>query len=180
MGFKYNWNARPGLRVAHENKDEFLTRPTRTRELREGIPTRVTRSSPLSLLGAAPCGLPCSILSTPNIRHSADPTSNAPPHTLPKPNSPFRPASRPGPPITHSREMAEDKPLEDWESQPPYKPASQRPDFVAEHRGSCHCGRVEYSLSRDRPLSSKYCHCRDCQVLHGKAACTSSSAKPSC
>jgi hypothetical protein len=63
--------------------------------------------------------------------------------------------------------MAAEKPREDWESQPPYKPASQRPNFTTKHRGSCHCGRVEYLLSRDRPLSSKYCHCRDCQVLHG-------------
>lgn len=57
-----------------------------------------------------------------------------------------------------------------WENEPPYKPPSQRPDFTAQHRGSCHCGRVKYSLSRDRPLASKYCHCRDCQVLHGKPA----------
>lgn len=57
-----------------------------------------------------------------------------------------------------------------WADEPPYAPASQRPGFVARRRASCHCGRVKYSLGRERPLASKYCHCRGCQVLHGKRA----------
>lgn len=40
-------------------------------------------------------------------------------------------------------------------------------EFVVKWRGQCHCGRVKYQLSRDRPLSSKYCHCTTCQRLHG-------------
>lgn len=54
-----------------------------------------------------------------------------------------------------------------WADEPPYAPASQRPGFVARRRASCHCGRVKYSLGRERPLASKFCHCRGCQVLHG-------------
>lgn len=56
-----------------------------------------------------------------------------------------------------------------WADKPPYAPASQRPGFVARRRASCHCGRVKYSLGRERPLASKFCHCRGCQVLHGKS-----------
>lgn len=65
------------------------------------------------------------------------------------------------------KKMTANEPREDWQKQPPYRPISQDPGFAAKHTGSCHCGRVRYSLSRDRPLSSKYCHCRDCQALHG-------------
>lgn len=39
--------------------------------------------------------------------------------------------------------------------------------FPVKWRGQCHCGRVQYQVSRDRPLSSKYCHCTTCQRLHG-------------
>lgn len=38
--------------------------------------------------------------------------------------------------------------------------------FSVKWRGQCHCGRVRYQLGRDRPLSSKYCHCTTCQRLH--------------
>jgi hypothetical protein len=31
---------------------------------------------------------------------------------------------------------------------------------------SCYCGRVRYQ-TRGEPLSSKLCHCRGCQLLHG-------------
>ncbi|KAF5017582.1 hypothetical protein F66182_10472 [Fusarium sp. NRRL 66182] len=58
-----------------------------------------------------------------------------------------------------------------WETQPPY----QRPDEATEKResfekkvhGSCHCGQVQYWLSKDKPLASKYCHCIDCKKIHG-------------
>lgn len=40
-------------------------------------------------------------------------------------------------------------------------------DFPVKWRGQCHCGRVKYQLRRERPLSSKYCHCTTCQRLHG-------------
>jgi hypothetical protein len=38
--------------------------------------------------------------------------------------------------------------------------------FIARYRGRCNCGRVEFESSAD-PVDSKYCHCRDCQRLHG-------------
>ncbi|PKS06240.1 hypothetical protein jhhlp_006986 [Lomentospora prolificans] len=58
------------------------------------------------------------------------------------------------------------QPDADWTAQPPYQSASHRSDYVPRHRGSCHCGRIQYSLAREEPLASKYCHCRDCQTLH--------------
>ncbi|KAI5460892.1 Mss4-like protein [Mariannaea sp. PMI_226] len=58
-----------------------------------------------------------------------------------------------------------------WKCRPPYqKPDTRSPEretFERKIEGSCHCGKVKYWLSRDIPLSSKYCHCRDCRVLHG-------------
>ncbi|UNI16939.1 hypothetical protein JDV02_003321 [Purpureocillium takamizusanense] len=60
-----------------------------------------------------------------------------------------------------------------WALQPPYQsldPPDSSPSpsaAAAALRGACHCGRITYRLSRDAPLDSKYCHCRDCQVLHG-------------
>lgn len=51
-----------------------------------------------------------------------------------------------------------------WETDHPY----QKPDadFKSAWEGACHCGRVRYSLSREKPLASKYCHCTDCQRMH--------------
>ncbi|KFH45385.1 hypothetical protein ACRE_038390 [Hapsidospora chrysogenum ATCC 11550] len=56
-----------------------------------------------------------------------------------------------------------------------HRPPYQRPDessperekFEKKLRGECHCGQVVYWLSTDNPLDVKYCHCHDCQVLHG-------------
>lgn len=79
---------------------------------------------------------------------------------------------------------AETKPATpDWQHRPPYLPPSSydnndslsssssppfsRPSFDTKLRAHCHCGRVSYRLSRDAPLASKYCHCTDCQVMHG-------------
>jgi hypothetical protein len=64
--------------------------------------------------------------------------------------------------------MSEDQ---DWTTQPPYAPpppsSSSESAFTPRWTGTCHCGRVRYHLSRERPLATKYCHCRGCQVLHG-------------
>ncbi len=38
--------------------------------------------------------------------------------------------------------------------------------FVPRYRAQCHCGAVCYEVCAD-PLDAKYCHCRDCQLLHG-------------
>lgn len=60
---------------------------------------------------------------------------------------------------------------QDWKTAAPYLPSSQAEvdgkPFDKKIRGECHCGQVSYWLSRDRPLASKFCHCRDCQKMHG-------------
>ena len=38
--------------------------------------------------------------------------------------------------------------------------------FVARYTARCHCQAVCYEIKAD-PLDAKYCHCRNCQVLHG-------------
>jgi hypothetical protein len=55
---------------------------------------------------------------------------------------------------------------------PPYQgpdeSSPEREKFEKKLRGECHCGQVVYWLSTDNPLDVKYCHCHDCQVLHGQ------------
>jgi hypothetical protein len=56
----------------------------------------------------------------------------------------------------------------EWKFNAPYKVHSKDGDgFKALYEGSCHCGRVKYQLSRERPLDAKFCHCTTCQVIHG-------------
>ncbi|KAJ5612058.1 hypothetical protein N7510_005252 [Penicillium lagena] len=50
---------------------------------------------------------------------------------------------------------------------PPYKIQSAKEFGPVKWRGHCLCGKVSYVLKRDKPLESKYCHCRVCQVNHG-------------
>lgn len=58
-----------------------------------------------------------------------------------------------------------------WQHRPPYQGPTEtspaRKSFTKKLRGACHCGRVVYWLSSDNPLNVKYCHCHDCQVIHG-------------
>ncbi|KAJ5984019.1 hypothetical protein N7481_006118 [Penicillium waksmanii] len=56
---------------------------------------------------------------------------------------------------------------EDPSNRPPYvlTPLDQYGDI--RWRAHCQCGKVSYSLRRERPLKAKFCHCRGCQVLHG-------------
>ncbi|KAK6079637.1 hypothetical protein SCUP234_00642 [Seiridium cupressi] len=54
-----------------------------------------------------------------------------------------------------------------WHQRPPYAQAPGADPFEKKYEGKCHCGRVKYWLNREAPLSSKYCHCRGCQLLHG-------------
>jgi hypothetical protein len=56
-----------------------------------------------------------------------------------------------------------------WKFRAPYKVHEDGDNFEALYEGGCHCGRVKYQLSREKPLSSKYCHCTTCQSLHGKS-----------
>ena len=56
---------------------------------------------------------------------------------------------------------------DDWKHRAPYKIHDNNENFPVRYEGSCHCGRVKYQLSREKPLASKYCHCTTCQRLHG-------------
>lgn len=56
---------------------------------------------------------------------------------------------------------------DEWKHRAPYRVHGENEDFPVKWRGQCHCGRVRYQLSRERPLASKYCHCTTCQRLHG-------------
>lgn len=57
--------------------------------------------------------------------------------------------------------------LNQWKHRAPYKVQGNDPNFHARYSGSCHCGKVTYQLSREKPLDSKYCHCTTCQKIHG-------------
>ena len=54
-----------------------------------------------------------------------------------------------------------------WKFRAPYKVHDNDPNFHARYSASCHCGKIKYQLSREKPLDSKYCHCTTCQKLHG-------------
>ena len=56
----------------------------------------------------------------------------------------------------------------EWKFRAPYKIHESSDKFNAIYEASCHCGRVQYQLSREKPLDAKYCHCTTCQRLHGK------------
>ncbi|KAF4633773.1 hypothetical protein G7Y89_g4344 [Cudoniella acicularis] len=55
----------------------------------------------------------------------------------------------------------------EWKFRAPYKVHENDENFKPLYEGSCHCGRVQYQLSREKPLDAKFCHCTTCQVLHG-------------
>ncbi|KAI4250265.1 MAG: hypothetical protein LQ352_005401 [Teloschistes flavicans] len=57
--------------------------------------------------------------------------------------------------------------LNEWKHRAPYRVHDQAEHFKARYEASCHCGKVKYRLSREKPLDSKYCHCTTCQKLHG-------------
>ena len=58
--------------------------------------------------------------------------------------------------------------LNEWKHRAPYKVHGNDPNFHVRYEASCHCGKIKYQLSREKPLDSKYCHCTTCQKLHGK------------
>ncbi|CAG7949888.1 unnamed protein product [Penicillium salamii] len=66
---------------------------------------------------------------------------------------------------THSSER--DTEVEDYTKRPPYLLQPSEEFGEIKWRAHCHCGLVRYALRRDRPLNAKFCHCRQCQVLHG-------------
>ncbi|KAM0723651.1 hypothetical protein Q7P37_000639 [Cladosporium fusiforme] len=56
--------------------------------------------------------------------------------------------------------------LNDWKLRPPYNMHEHNDNFNARYDAACHCGKVEYQLSRQEPLDSKLCHCTTCQTQH--------------
>ncbi|KFA61047.1 hypothetical protein S40285_08010 [Stachybotrys chlorohalonatus IBT 40285] len=54
-----------------------------------------------------------------------------------------------------------------WKHRAPYRIHEKNDNFDVKWKGKCHCGKVEYQLAREKPLSVKYCHCTTCQRLHG-------------
>ena len=58
--------------------------------------------------------------------------------------------------------------LNQWKFRAPYKVHENDPNFHVRYEASCHCGKVQYQLSREKPLDSKFCHCTTCQKIHGK------------
>ncbi|KAL8680269.1 MAG: hypothetical protein Q9224_002172 [Gallowayella concinna] len=57
--------------------------------------------------------------------------------------------------------------LNEWKHRPPYKVHDKQENFKVRYEASCHCGKVQYQLSREKPLDAKYCHCTTCQKIHG-------------
>jgi len=73
---------------------------------------------------------------------------------------------------THADEESEkQKEGSEWRDQPPYRTEGRNEHAKKIHEAQCNCGRIKYWLSRDKPLASKYCHCTDCQSLHGTYSC---------
>jgi hypothetical protein len=71
--------------------------------------------------------------------------------------------------MSPEEQQQEDKTgLNDWKTKAPYKIHESNEHFKARYEAACHCGKVEYELSREEPLDSKLCHCTTCQTQHGK------------
>ncbi|EME43471.1 hypothetical protein DOTSEDRAFT_174315 [Dothistroma septosporum NZE10] len=56
--------------------------------------------------------------------------------------------------------------IEEWKKRAPYRIHEPNEHFKHRYEASCHCGKVEYELSREEPLDSKLCHCTTCQTQH--------------
>ncbi|KAI0388752.1 Mss4-like protein [Xylariaceae sp. FL0594] len=56
---------------------------------------------------------------------------------------------------------------DDYKNRPPYRTTDKNVQFDKKYTAHCHCGRVKYWLSREKPLATKFCHCIDCQAQHG-------------
>ncbi|KAL7625241.1 hypothetical protein AAE478_004456 [Parahypoxylon ruwenzoriense] len=71
-----------------------------------------------------------------------------------------------GGPHNNSNSNTDPTTNEPWKSQPPYLTTADQP-AAKQWTAHCHCGRVQYFLSRAQPLACKFCHCADCRTLHG-------------
>lgn len=56
---------------------------------------------------------------------------------------------------------------DEWKHREPYRIHGDDEDFPVKWKGGCHCGKIKYQLSREKPLAAKFCHCTTCQRLHG-------------
>ncbi|KAJ3568940.1 hypothetical protein NPX13_g6249 [Xylaria arbuscula] len=65
----------------------------------------------------------------------------------------------------HLENMPAKQDNEDWKNRAPYRTTDANEKFHKRHTAHCHCGRVKYWLSREKPLAAKFCHCIDCQAL---------------
>lgn len=57
--------------------------------------------------------------------------------------------------------------ISEWKQRPPYRVHDKAENFDVKYEANCHCGKVQYQLSRREPLDSKLCHCTTCQTQHG-------------
>lgn len=60
-----------------------------------------------------------------------------------------------------------------WRYEPPYvRPeeatSGEGNPFEKKIMGSCHCEMVQFWITRDKPLTAKFCHCSDCKIIHGE------------
>lgn len=62
--------------------------------------------------------------------------------------------------------------ISEWKQRPPYRVHDKADDFDVKYEANCHCGKVQYQLSRREPLDSKLCHCTTCQTQHGTSQST--------
>lgn len=63
-------------------------------------------------------------------------------------------------------EQHHEKHGDDWVRKPPYQLGTAPKDFKPKYRQRCWCGKTRFSYSED-PKQIKFCHCKDCQRLHG-------------
>jgi len=55
---------------------------------------------------------------------------------------------------------------DDWLALPPFSVGKSREGWTTKWRESCWCGKTAFVYDSD-PLQVKFCHCEDCQRLHG-------------
>jgi len=70
-------------------------------------------------------------------------------------------------PHQHQASSRTDREEDQWKFRAPYLIHKGPDKFDVKWKGKCHCGAVQYQLKREKPLSSKYCHCTTCQRMHG-------------
>ena len=97
-----------------------------------------------------------------NEDHNTAPEYRANSESPPPP--PQRPEKYDPDAISHS--VKSENISDEWKHQAPYK-IQEEGSFSPKYEASCHCGKVQFQLSREKPLDAKYCHCLTCQRLHG-------------